>query len=231
MRRPATVAFDRRRGQSQDFLHGQCDAVRPCLRQRQLVSVSALVEASQRRVVGVADEPDRHAPLVPQVVERLPDLFGEGVGNGSVLVLVSQWHDKVPDPRPRRLAFLVSHLADGLRPADLDELGFIGPFESCAPFPKGLVAGQMPLDRLAGLDRVDLADARGTVISRIRQSAVEWRCLLIPFTCSPSHVRRAVRRAATAPEDLRLNGQHIAVFLRIPRFGQLPLNRLHALFD
>src|SRR6266704_2808076 len=37
-------------------------------------------------------------------------------------------------------------------------------------------------------------------------------------------------RAATAPEDLRLNGQHIAVFL-IPCFGQLPLNRLHALFD
>src|ERR1700747_1356266 len=34
------------------------------------------------------------------------------------------------------------------------------PFESQRPFPTGLVARQMPLDRLAGLGRVDLADAR-----------------------------------------------------------------------
>src|SRR2546429_4653876 len=84
---------------------------RSCLRQRQVVSVSALVQASQRRVVSVADEPDRHAPLVPQVVERLPDLSCEGIGNGSVLVLVRQWRDKLSDARPRRLAFPVSHLA------------------------------------------------------------------------------------------------------------------------
>src|SRR5260370_38282144 len=38
-------------------------------------------------------------------------------------------------------------------------------------------------------------------------------------------------RAAAAPEDLRLNGQDIAVFLRIPCFGPLPLDRLHAPFD
>jgi hypothetical protein len=79
----------------------------------------------------------------------------------SVLVLVPQWHDEVPDARPRRLAFPVAHFANGLRPADLDDLGFIGPFEVVRPFPKGLVAGQVPLDRLAGLGRVDLADARG----------------------------------------------------------------------
>src|SRR5690242_16885179 len=38
-------------------------------------------------------------------------------------------------------------------------------------------------------------------------------------------------RGTTAPEDLWLNGQHVAVFFRIPRFGQLPLKRLHAPFD
>src|SRR6266436_6599810 len=38
-------------------------------------------------------------------------------------------------------------------------------------------------------------------------------------------------RAATAPEDFRLNGQHIAVFLRIPRFGQLPLKPFQAPLD
>jgi hypothetical protein len=38
-------------------------------------------------------------------------------------------------------------------------------------------------------------------------------------------------RGATAPEDLRLNGQHIPVFFRIPRFGQLALYRLHAAFN
>ncbi len=134
--------------------------MRPCLRQRQVVSVSALVRASERRIVRVADEPDCHSPLVPQVVESLPDLFGRAIRNGSVFVLVPQWHDEVPDARPRRLAFPVSHFANGLRPADLDELGFIGPLRVVRPFPKGLVARQMPLDRLAGLGRVDLADAR-----------------------------------------------------------------------
>ena len=148
---PATVAFDRRSRQSQNFLHRQCDALRPCLRQRQLVSVKAFVAAGQRRVVCVADEPDRHALLVPQVIERLLDLFGESVGNGNVLVLVPQWHDEVPDARPRRLAFLVSHLADGLHPADLDALDVIGPIRVERPLLHCLVAGQMPLDRLAGL--------------------------------------------------------------------------------
>ena len=127
-----------------------------------MVSVGALVAAGQRRVVGVADEPDRHALLVPQVVERLPDLSGEVFGNGSGLVLVPQRRDEVPDARPRRLAFLESHLADGLHPADLDALDVIGlhsAFER--PFPECLVAGQMPLDRLARLGRVDLTGARG----------------------------------------------------------------------
>src|SRR6202158_4080103 len=116
----------------------------------------------QRRVVSVADEADGHAPLVPQVVERLPDLFGEGIGNGSVLVIVPQWRDKLPDARPRRLAFPVSHLANVLRPADLDELGFIGRIRVVRPFPKGLIAGQMPLDRLAGLGRVNLTCGRAS---------------------------------------------------------------------
>src|SRR5258708_19429590 len=108
------------------------------------------------------DGADRPPPPVPQVVERLPDLACEGMGNGSVLVLVPQWRDKLPDARPRRLAFPVSHLANVLRPADLDELGFIGRIRVVRPFPKGLIAGQMPLYRLAGLGRVDLADARGS---------------------------------------------------------------------
>ena len=109
-----------------------------------------LVAAGQRRVVGVADEPDRHALLVLQVVERLPDLSGEGFGNRNVLVLVPQWHDEVPDARPRRLAFLESHLADGLHPAHLDALDVIGHIRVERPFPEFLV-GQMPLDRSPGL--------------------------------------------------------------------------------
>src|SRR5204862_3096087 len=50
--------------------------------------------------------------------------------------LVPQWRDKLPDARPRRLAFPVSHLANVLRPADLDELGFIGRIRVVRPFPR-----------------------------------------------------------------------------------------------
>src|SRR4029453_12531319 len=100
-----------------------------------MVSVGLLVAAGQRRVVGIADEPDRHAPLVPQVVERLPDLFGEGFGDGNVLVLVPQWHDEVPDTHPRRLAFLESHLADILHPTHLDALDVTGHIRVYRPFP------------------------------------------------------------------------------------------------
>ena len=100
------------------------------------------------------------APLVPQVIERLPDLPAESIGNRSGLVLVPQWRNEVPDAHPRCLAFPVSHFANVLRPADFDELGFIALLRVVRPVPKGLVAGQMPLDRLVGLGRVDLADAR-----------------------------------------------------------------------
>ena len=157
---PATVALDRRSRQSQNFLHRQCDSLRPCLRQRQLVPVKAFIAAGQRRIVCVADEPDRHALLIPQVIERLLDLFGKSVGNRNVLVLVPQWHDEVLDARPRRLAFLVSHLADVLYAADLDALEVIGPIRVERPLLHCLVAGQMPLHRLGRLGRVDLADAR-----------------------------------------------------------------------
>ena len=44
-----------------------------------MVSVDALVATGQRGVVGVADEPDRHALFVPQVVKRLLDLRDEAV--------------------------------------------------------------------------------------------------------------------------------------------------------
>src|SRR4029077_11436894 len=135
-----------------------CNAVRACLRQRQLVSVSALVAAGQRRVVSVADEADRHAPLVPQVVERLPNLFGEGVGNGSGLVLVPHWHDEVPDAHPWGVAFPVAHFANGLRPADLDELGFTCRLRVMRPFTKRLITGQVPLGWLTRLGGVDLAE-------------------------------------------------------------------------
>ena len=68
--------------------------------------------------------------------------------------------DEVPDARPRRLAFLESHLADGLHPADLDALDVTRSVRVVRPFPECLVAGQMPLDRLARLGRVDLTGAR-----------------------------------------------------------------------
>ncbi len=126
MRASAAVACDRRGGQSQGVLHRQCDAERPGLRQRQVVSVDALVAAGQRRVVGVADETDRHVLFVPQVVERLHDLFGEVFGDGRGLVHVPQGHDEVLDARPPRVAFLVVQLADGLRPADFDALDVVG---------------------------------------------------------------------------------------------------------
>src|SRR5215470_9822003 len=153
---PATVAFDRRGGQSQDFLHGQRDALRPCLRQRQMVSVSALVAASKRRVVSVANKPDRYTLLVSQVLECLPDLSGEGIRNGNVLVLIPQWHDEIPNAGPRRLAFPVSHFANGLHSANLDDLDFIRRVRVVRPFAKGLIGGKMPFDWLAGLNRVDL---------------------------------------------------------------------------
>src|SRR5258708_30158015 len=86
----------------------------------------------------------------------------EGIGKGIDLGLVPQWRYKLPDARPRLLAFPVSHLANVLRPADLDELGFIGRIRVVRPFPKGLIAGQMPLYRLARLVRVNLTDARGS---------------------------------------------------------------------
>src|SRR5207247_8833698 len=102
------------------------------------------------RVVRGACEAMRHARLGPEVVESLPDLDGEGMGKGSVLVLVPQWREKLPDARPRRLAFPVSHLANVLLPADLDELGFIGRIRVVLPVPKCLIAGRFPYYRYAG---------------------------------------------------------------------------------
>jgi hypothetical protein len=40
-----------------------------------------------------------------------------------------------------------------------------------------------------------------------------------------------LRRRAKPPENLRLNGQYIAVFARMSFVGQLPLERLHAPID
>ena len=154
-----TVAFDCGGRQSQGLLHGQRDAVCPCFRQRQLVSINALVALGKFRVVGVAYEPDRHAVLLPQVVERLPHLSGEGFGNGIGLVLIPQWRDEVFDTRPRRLAVLESHLAHGLDAANLDALGVIGPVRLVRPFPWFLVDGQMSLNRLGRLGHVDLTGA------------------------------------------------------------------------
>src|SRR5262245_27143052 len=84
-----------------------------------MVAEGALVAAGQRRVVGVADEPYLHGPSVLQVAERLLDLPGELFGNSNGLAFVSQWRNQIPDPRPRRLTFYESHLAEFVHPADL----------------------------------------------------------------------------------------------------------------
>src|SRR5262245_26577107 len=128
-----------------------------------MVSVSALVAARQWRIVGVADEPDRYALLIPHVVERLLDLFGEVFGNGNVLVLVQQWRDEVPDAHARRLTFSESHFADFFHAADRDALDIgIRLIPICSPFAKCLVGGQVPLDLLAWFDVVDLTRTRGS---------------------------------------------------------------------
>ena len=84
------------------------------------------VAAGQRHVVGVADEADPHVLLVAQVVERLPDLPGELLGQSGGLVLVAQRRDQVPDARAARVALLIAHLADRLDAADLDPLDVLG---------------------------------------------------------------------------------------------------------
>jgi hypothetical protein len=119
-------AFDRRGGQVQRFLDGQRHPQRPRLRQRELVSVDALVTLGQRRIVGVADEADGDVRLVRQVRQRLTDLLDELLGDRRRLVLVAQRHDEVLDARAAPLAFLVAQLADGLHPADLDALDVVG---------------------------------------------------------------------------------------------------------
>ena len=126
LRAPATVARDRRAFEPEGVLHGQRDATRPRLREGQVVSVDARVARAERRVVGVADELDGHVLLVAQVDERLPDLLDERVGDGSRVVLVPQRQHEILDARPARLSFLVSHLAQGLGPADLDALDVVG---------------------------------------------------------------------------------------------------------
>src|SRR5262245_64409314 len=87
-----------------------------------MISVSALIAAGQRLVVGVADEPDFHALFVLQVAERLPDLSGEVLGYRTGLALVPQWRNEVSDARTRRLAFHEAHLAEFFDPANLNTL-------------------------------------------------------------------------------------------------------------
>jgi len=48
-------------------------------------------------------------------------------------------------------------------------------------------------------------------------AACAWRSLL------PGYASRTCWAASTAPEGFRLNGQHIAVFLRIPTLRSIPL--------
>jgi len=78
----------------------------------------------------------------------------------SVLVLVPQWRDEVPERASVAFGLPCDRiLANGLYPADLDELGLIGRIRVMRPFPK-VCRWTMPLDRLAWLGGVDLADAR-----------------------------------------------------------------------
>jgi len=117
--------------------------------------------AGQRCIVGVADKPDRHALPVPHIVQCLSYLSGKVVGNCNRFVLIPQRRDKVLDAHPRRFAFLVPHLADVFHPAHLDALDVFGLIRCVRPFAEFLVAGEMPLDRLAWPGRTDLTGARG----------------------------------------------------------------------
>jgi hypothetical protein len=158
----ATFAFYCRGRQSQCFLYGQCNAVGHCFRQRQVVSVYALFPLAQRCIVGVAQKPDRHSVLAPQVVERPPDLRCKSFGNRNGLFFVLQWRDEVPDACAGCLAFPESQLADGLHPADLDALDVIGWIRFERPFPECLVAGHMSFARFARVGRADLPPDRGS---------------------------------------------------------------------
>jgi hypothetical protein len=88
-------------------------------------------------------------------------LSGEIFGNRNSLVLIPQRRDKVPDAHPRRFAVLVPHLADFLHPTHLDAFDVFGLIRCMRPFPEFLVAGQMPLNRLAWPGRADLTGSRG----------------------------------------------------------------------
>src|SRR6516165_4507318 len=71
----------------------------------------------------------------------------------------------------------------------------------------------------------------GTIIIRNSTISSRWRCFLIPSPAPRQMHVKTFWGEATTPEDLRLNGQHIAVLPRTPCVTHLPLNRLHAPFD
>src|SRR5262245_51242677 len=50
-------------------------------------------------------------------------------------------------------------------------------------------------------------------------------------SCSYVLSLRPFRRCAAAPKDFGLNGEHVAVFLRVPCFRQLPFDRFHTAFN
>src|SRR6185369_5760267 len=143
VRGTTTVTLDYRTRQSQLFSHGKCNAVRPCLGQRQMISVGLLVAAGQWSVVGVADETNRYVLFATQIIESLADLSAEVFGDGNVLVVIPQRHNEISNAGPRRIPVPVSHLADGFYSADLDALDVISFTRIVSPFPECLVSGQM----------------------------------------------------------------------------------------
>ena len=85
----------------------------------------------------------------------------------------------------------------------------------------------MPLDRLARLAVVDRVGAARGRQQRIRADQQQMAMLASCRSPALRHARVGpLRRRAAAPEDFGLDGERVAAVRRIPRFGQLPLDRV-----
>jgi hypothetical protein len=186
-------------------VHRQRDAERPGLRQRQLVSVDALVALGQRPIVGVADEPDRHTLFVPEVREGLLDLPGEFLGDGGGLVLVPQRYDDVLDTCTARLTLFVTQLTEGLHSANLDALDVVGDDD--------LLVLECTLDFVVPDLHLDATILRSALFVRVRGHRLRVADPLVgdPLRRQREHLLEVLgdlsgplaRQARVVPEDAR----------------------------